>query len=330
MFFRKKSNNLNSENLLSENEPLNNQDKIENDIGSDFLLSSLSDNLKKLIKKARNSGFVLKTMVEKAAELDGLSPEEIDDALVLISEIGVDVKDEYDEGEELSLGDEDISNDIDLDEEDDDNDNDSLYGVSKSKIENNDALKEFLSTHKDDEEYQVIDSRSSDPVRNYLRAMGSIELFSRAGEIAIAKRIEAGRKLMIEGLCDSPMTVKKILGWYNDLVKGEMQLRDIVNLELMYGDAFIDKDFEETIEEEQDVVDDTDDEALEDGDFYEDSSSVSLSVMEDALMPKVVETFENIKKFMPKLKRWKIKNQPLKQKLISRILGKSIQNFILN
>ena len=313
VFFRKKSNNLNSENLLSENEPLNNQDKIENDIGSDFLLSSLSDNLKKLIKKARNSGFVLKTMVEKAAELDGLSLEEIDDALVLISEIGVDVKDEYDEGEELSLGDEDISNDIDLDEEDDEED-DSLYGVSKSKIENNDALKEFLSTHKDDEEYQVIDSRSSDPVRNYLRAMGSIELFSRAGEIAIAKRIEAGRKLMIEGLCDSPMTVKKILGWYNDLVKGEMQLRDIVNLELMYGDAFIDKDFEETIEEEQDVVDDTDDEALEDGDFYEDSSSVSLSVMEDALMPKVVETFENIKKIYAKIEKMEDKKSALKTK----------------
>ncbi len=312
MFFRKKSNNLNSENLLSENEPLNNQDKIENDIGSDFLLSSLSDNLKKLIKKARNSGFVLKTMVEKAAELDGLSLEEIDDALVLISEIGVDVKDEYDEGEELSLGDEDISNDIDLDEEDEEDD--SLYGVSKSKIENNDALKEFLSTHKDDEEYQVIDSRSSDPVRNYLRAMGSIELFSRAGEIAIAKRIEAGRKLMIEGLCDSPMTVKKILGWYNDLVKGEMQLRDIVNLELMYGDAFIDKDFEETIEEEQDVVDDTDDEALEDGDFYEDSSSVSLSVMEDALMPKVVETFENIKKIYAKIEKMEDKKSALKTK----------------
>lgn len=317
MFFRKKSVGELEQNNLKENQTLNNNDNIH-DAGSDFLLSSLSENLRKLIKKVKNTGAVSKVMVERAAEMDGLSAEETEDALILISEIGVNVKEEYDEGEELSLG-EDMSSDddIDLDEdEEEEDDNGEIYGVSKSKIEHNTALKEFLSTHQEDEEFQAIDSRSSDPVRNYLRAMGSIELFSRAGEIAIAKRIEAGRKLMIEGLCDSPMTVKKILGWYNDLVKGEMQLRDIINLDLMYGDIYMDKEFSDEVmdaEEENDNVD-ADEEGLEDGEFYEDTSSVSVAAMEESLMPTVVDTFENIKKIYSKIEKLEAKKNTLKTK----------------
>ncbi len=317
MFFKKKSVGELEQNNLKENQTLNNNDNIH-DAGSDFLLSSLSENLRKLIKKVKNTGAVSKVMVERAAEMDGLSAEETEDALILISEIGVNVKEEYDEGEELSLG-EDMSSDddIDLDEDEEEEDNDGeIYGVSKSKIEHNTALKEFLSTHQEDEEFQAIDSRSSDPVRNYLRAMGSIELFSRAGEIAIAKRIEAGRKLMIEGLCDSPMTVKKILGWYNDLVKGEMQLRDIINLDLMYGDIYMDKEFSDEVmdaEEENDNVD-ADEEGLEDGEFYEDTSSVSVAAMEESLMPTVVDTFENIKKIYSKIEKLEAKKNTLKTK----------------
>lgn len=317
MFFKKKSVGELEQNNLKENQTLNNNDNIH-DAGSDFLLSSLSENLRKLIKKVKNTGAVSKVMVERAAEMDGLSAEETEDALILISEIGVNVKEEYDEGEELSLG-EDMSSDddIDLDEdEEEEDDNGEIYGVSKSKIEHNTALKEFLSTHQEDEEFQAIDSRSSDPVRNYLRAMGSIELFSRAGEIAIAKRIEAGRKLMIEGLCDSPMTVKKILGWYNDLVKGEMQLRDIINLDLMYGDIYMDKEFSDEVmdaEEENDNVD-ADEEGLEDGEFYEDTSSVSVAAMEESLMPTVVDTFENIKKIYSKIEKLEAKKNTLKTK----------------
>ena len=317
MFFKKKSVGELEQNNLKENQTLNNNDNIH-DAGSDFLLSSLSENLRKLIKKVKNTGAVSKVMVERAAEMDGLSAEETEDALILISEIGVNVKEEYDEGEELSLG-EDMSSDddIDLDEDEEEEDDDGeIYGVSKSKIEHNTALKEFLSTHQEDEEFQAIDSRSSDPVRNYLRAMGSIELFSRAGEIAIAKRIEAGRKLMIEGLCDSPMTVKKILGWYNDLVKGEMQLRDIINLDLMYGDIYMDKEFSDEVmdaEEENDNVD-ADEEGLEDGEFYEDTSSVSVAAMEESLMPTVVDTFENIKKIYSKIEKLEAKKNTLKTK----------------
>lgn len=300
------------------------------DVASDFLISGLSDNLKKLIKKARKRGFVSRAMVEQASELDGLSAEEAEDALIRISEIGVNVREEYDEGDELSLDDdEELDEEEDFEEDDGDelerktlSDDDSLYGVSKSTIEHNPAMKEFLSSHQgDDDEIKFVESRSSDPVRNYLRTMGSIELFSRAGEIAIAKRIEAGRKLMIEGLCDSPMTVKKILGWYNSLVKEEMQLRDIINLDLMYGDVFMDKENvdEEELEEEEnssgDTFDDLDDENLDEAELYEDSSQVPVNAMEESLRPTVIETFENIKKIYAKLSRLEDKQSADKTKV---------------
>lgn len=338
MFFKRKSienqNNVASKDIEVKEEKLEATSSVlsepTDDVASDFLISGLSDNLKKLIKKARKRGFVSRAMVEQASELDGLSAEEAEDALIRISEIGVNVREEYDEGDELSLDDdEELDEEEDFEEDDADelerktsSDDDSLYGVSKSTIEHNPAMKEFLSSHQgDDDEIKFVESRSSDPVRNYLRTMGSIELFSRAGEIAIAKRIEAGRKLMIEGLCDSPMTVKKILGWYNSLVKEEMQLRDIINLDLMYGDVFMDKETvdEEELEEEEnssgDAFDDLDDENLDEAELYEDSSQVPVNAMEESLRPTVIETFENIKKIYAKLSRLEDKQSADKTKV---------------
>ena len=337
VFFKRKSienqNNVASKDIEVKEEKLEATSSVlsepTDDVASDFLISGLSDNLKKLIKKARKRGFVSRAMVEQASELDGLSAEEAEDALIRISEIGVNVREEYDEGDELSLDDDEELDEEDFEEDDADelerktsSDDDSLYGVSKSTIEHNPAMKEFLSSHQgDDDEIKFVESRSSDPVRNYLRTMGSIELFSRAGEIAIAKRIEAGRKLMIEGLCDSPMTVKKILGWYNSLVKEEMQLRDIINLDLMYGDVFMDKENvdEEELEEEEnssgDAFDDLDDENLDEAELYEDSSQVPVNAMEESLRPTVIETFENIKKIYAKLSRLEDKQSADKTKV---------------
>ena len=287
---------------------VNKQNLSPEDMATEFLLSGLSENLQKLIKHAQKTGTVSRIMVEQACEMDGLSAEEAEDALIRISEIGVNVKEEYDEGEELSIGDDEDekSHSYSDDEEDEDEDSDKYTQRPESPA----AMQEFLSTHQEDDEIKFTESRSSDPVRNYLRAMGSIELFSRAGEIAIAKRIEAGRKLMIEGLCDSPMTVKKILNWYNSLLKEEMQLRDIVNLDLMYGDVFMDKDFsEEDLEAENEDddtdtdIDDLDDENLDESELYEDSSQVPITAMEESLRPTVVETFENIKKVYNKLSK---------------------------
>ncbi|MDR0367282.1 MAG: hypothetical protein LBH41_01770, partial [Rickettsiales bacterium] len=186
-----------------------------------FLIGGLPENLRRLILRATVNGVVSKAEVDYAGEVDGLSPEEVYDALALISDIGVSIKEEYDEGEELAPeppGEE-------PEEED------SIYGVARNKVEKSAAMREFLESHQE-EEVVLVDPGSSDPVRNYLRAMGGIELFSRAGEIAIAKRIEAGRKLLIEGLCKSPMTLRKIIGWHAALQKEEVMLREIVNLDL--------------------------------------------------------------------------------------------------
>ena len=80
--------------------------------------------------------------------------------------------------------------------------------------------------------------RTDDPVGMYLREMGNVELLSREGEIAIAKRIEAGREMMIGGICDSPLTMRAVVRWYEALVEGRMLLRDIIDLEAMYDDAY--------------------------------------------------------------------------------------------
>ena len=330
MFFKKKSEkNINNqvapEKITEATSAITNKNLSPEDMATEFLLSELSENLQKLIKRAKKTGVVSRSMVENACEMDGLSAEEAEDALIRISEIGVTVKEEYDEGEELSIGDDEdevrtYSKSIEGTEEDDDEDTED--DVPLQRKDNSSEAQEFLATHQgeDDDEIKFTESRSSDPVRNYLRAMGSIELFSRAGEIAIAKRIEAGRKLMIEGLCDSPMTVTKILDWYESLLKEEMQLRDIVNLDLMYGDVFMDKDFsEEDLEAEEESedtssLDDLDDENLDESELYEDSSQVPVTAMEESLRPTVVETFENIKKVYAKLSKLEEKQDNTKTK----------------
>ena len=122
VFFKRKSienqNNVASKDIEVKEEKLEATSSVlsepTDDVASDFLISGLSDNLKKLIKKARKRGFVSRAMVEQASELDGLSAEEAEDALIRISEIGVNVREEYDEGDELSLDD-----DEELDEDED-------------------------------------------------------------------------------------------------------------------------------------------------------------------------------------------------------------------
>ncbi|MDR1009054.1 MAG: RNA polymerase sigma factor RpoD [Rickettsiales bacterium] len=282
------------------------------DAAGDFLLKGLSENLQVLVGRARVRGYIAKAEVDNASALDGLSPEEADDALVLISEIGVTVKEEYGEDDEISIGaEEDAAAPPDGEQDEDEN----VYGVARAKVEKSTAMKEFLESHQE-EEAVFVDPGSSDPVRNYLRAMGSIELFSRAGEIAIAKRIEAGRKLMIEGLCDSPMTIRRILSWYAALGREEIMLRDIINLDLMYGDAFLEKEFEdgEVIAPTPEEDDDDETETEDGAEFYEDGGSVSVSAMEASLLPGVMDIFASIKRVFSRVEKLAQTKPPARQK----------------
>ncbi len=162
--------------------------------------------------------------------------------------------------------------------------------------------------------------KTDDPVRLYLRDMGAVELLSREGEIAIAKRIEAGREKMIGAICESPMTIRSIINWKDSIKDGTMLLRDIVDLEATYDMSDIsDSKLEDTLkliengeDEKQDIKkksdnDNTDDENNGDDqqqeDDEDDSLNVSLAAMEEKLKPKVLNDFNDITKLFKKLQK---------------------------
>ena len=189
----------------------------------------------------------------------------------------------------------------------------------------NKAAKEELEKKDEDssEDGKKQTGKTDDPVRLYLRDMGAVELLSREGEIAIAKRIEAGREKMIGAICESPMTIRSIINWKESIKEGTMLLRDIVDLEATYdmsdiGESKIDdtlqliegasdkkdkqkeqkdksnnKVKEENVENGEEVADDDDDEGL----------NVSLAAMEEKLKPKVLKDFDDITKLFKKLQK---------------------------
>ena len=168
------------------------------------LIDSLGSAVKRLIDKGRARGFITVEELNRALPSERETSEHIEDIMTSISDMGISIISEADaDGFEGESAEED-----DYEESDDE------------------------SGNFDEKEL----GRSDDPVRMYLKEMGSVELLSREGEIAIAKRIEAGKTVMIDGLCESPMTIKAIAGWRDELMNGTMQLRDVVDLEMMYGD----------------------------------------------------------------------------------------------
>ena len=178
------------------------------------LIDSLGSAVKRLIDKGKLRGYITVEELNKALPPERESSEQIEDIMAEISDMGISI---IAESEVDSFEPDVVESDDDLDEDDDD------------------------SGNFDEKEL----GRSDDPVRMYLKEMGTVELLSREGEIAIAKRIEAGKTVMIDGLCESPMTIKAIAGWRDELINGTMQLRDIVDLEMMYGDDVDDMAFEE-------------------------------------------------------------------------------------
>src|SRR6476661_5711356 len=160
--------------------------------------------------------------------------------------------------------------------------------------------------------------RTDDPVRMYLREMGSVELLSREGEIAIAKRIEAGREAMIAGLCESPLTFQAIIIWRDELVEGRVLLRDIIDLEATYAGpdgkgAPRTDELGAAVEEEQPAAE-TNEEGdplvPPEGDLDDDDleNNVSLSAMEAELKPRVLETFDSIADNYKKLRRLQVEH----------------------
>jgi RNA polymerase primary sigma factor len=175
-------------------------------------LLDLSDAaVKKMIKQAKKRGFVTFDQLNEVLPSDTTSPEQIEDIMAMLSDMGINVS-EADDG--------DSDEEENKDEADDETDNELVEVTSKAVTE----------TKKSEP-----GERTDDPVRMYLREMGTVELLSREGEIAIAKRIEAGREAMIAGLCESPLTFQAIIIWRDELNEGKIFLRDIIDLEATYA-----------------------------------------------------------------------------------------------
>ncbi|CAN7276646.1 RNA polymerase sigma factor RpoD [Bosea sp. LjRoot237] len=259
---------------------------------TDSPLLDLTDQaVKRMIKLAKKRGYVTYDELNEVLPSEEFSSEQIEDVLGQLSEQGINVVDNEDPeaaGEERAArgkeGEEDEAEGGDMVEAS----RPSLPVETKRNLEPTE--------------------RTDDPVRMYLREMGSVELLSREGEIAIAKRIEAGREAMIAGLCESPLTFQAIIIWRDELMEGKVLLRDIIDLEATYAGPDgknpeqLPGEGEEGAEaaEEATPEGETPPEGMDDDDL---ENNVSLSAMEAELKPRVLETFDSIASNYTKLRR---------------------------
>jgi len=301
-------------------------------------LLDLSDAaVKKMIKQAKKRGFVTFDQLNEVLPSDTTSPEQIEDIMSMLSDMGINVS----EAEEA---------DSDEEKEDDADDTDNeLVEVTQK------AVTEVKKSEPGE--------RTDDPVRMYLREMGTVELLSREGEIAIAKRIEAGREAMIAGLCESPLTFQAIIIWRDELNEGKIFLRDIIDLEATYAGpdaknnmnpaligAPASVDGQPAANGEAapahvappaappsptpfraaaaaapggDTVEKDPSESAADGDMDDDEfeNQMSLAAIEAELKPKVVETFDKIASEYKKLRR--LQEQDIANQLQSESLSPS-------
>ncbi|WP_210527223.1 RNA polymerase sigma factor RpoD [Rubellimicrobium arenae] len=234
--------------------------------------------VKKMIADARERGYITYDQLNAVLPPDQVSSDQIEDVMSMLSEMGIQVT-ENEESEET--------------EEDQGSREVAVVGG------NRDVALAGAETEKLD--------RTDDPVRMYLREMGSVELLSREGEIAIAKRIEAGRNTMIAGLCESPLTFQAITIWRDELLSEDILLRDVIDLEATFGNQLGEDAGLEPLVEAGGVSSgprpsssgpefdaDGNEIARDDEEDDDDQSNMSLAAMEATLKPRVLETLESI------------------------------------
>src|SRR6266498_5553039 len=296
-------------------------------------LLDLSDAaVKKLIRSAKKRGYVTHDQINAVLHSEEVNSEQIEDVLAMFSEMGVNLV----ETEETSKEGEEAREEADEEVESEGGELVEVQQKVPAKAETKEPTE-----------------RTDDPVRMYLREMGSVELLSREGEIAIAKRIEAGREAMIAGLCESPLTFQAIIIWRDELNEGKVFLRDIIDLEATYAGpdakampAPVGPDGQPIIvpgipgqagaQPPQTpapatapasatpfkVVGSTDEdgenkpEGAAEGDFDEDDmeGSLSLAAIEAEPKPKVLETFDTVANEYKRLRRLQDQDIALKLK----------------
>ena len=268
--------------------------------GGDAPLIDLNEaSLKKLIARAKKRGYITVDELNEALPQDQMSTDQIEDVMAAINEMGVNVVENEDAGEDGEA----------QDKHDD-------AEANEAEQSEDEVVQTFTVAPKK----ETVD-RTDDPVRMYLREMGAVELLSREGEIAIAKRIEAGRDTMIQGLCESPITFNAIIDWSTQLNEGTMQLREILDLDAMVskgptaeqvagaeeddsgeisetsaGPSFKEEEEPEEApaaanEDEEDLVERR---APRPSDDEEEDNTLSLAQMEEQLKPQALERFAAI------------------------------------
>ena len=250
-------------------------DRKSDDQDAEISLDMSQTAVKKMIAEAREKGYITYDQLNHVLPPDQVSSEQIEDVMSMLSEMGINIIE---------------------DEEAEDEDKGATDLVATTG-----AKEVVVSTG----ETEKLD-RTDDPVRMYLREMGSVELLSREGEIAIAKRIEAGRNTMILGLCESPLTFQAITIWRDELLSEDILLRDVIDLEATFGDQ-LSEDGEEPVINTAAVADtqpkaqeapelDADGNPIisDDDDDDDEHSNLSLAAMEAALKPQVLESLDRI------------------------------------
>ncbi|OJW25439.1 MAG: RNA polymerase sigma factor RpoD [Rhodospirillales bacterium 69-11] len=237
---------------------------VEQDVET-TLLDVQSAAVKRLVARGKERGYITFDELNAVLPPDQNSSEQIEDVMANLSEMGIQVV------------------------ESEDNEDGEAPVAKAEKAE--EAEEEEQTGNVDEASL----GRTDDPVRMYLREMGSVELLSREGEIAIAKRIEAGRDMMINGLCESPLTFKAIISWHDQLKAGRMLLRDIIDLEATEGAGNVSDEPAEGATDSFAANDDSD------GDEEGEGPGMSLSALEEKLKPEVLATFEEIEALYKKL-----------------------------
>jgi len=256
------------------------EDRKSDDQDNEAMLDMSQTAVKKMIADARVKGYITYDQLNQVLPPEQVSSEQIEDVMSMLSEMGINIIEDEEAEEDAKATD--------------------LVDAS--------AAKEVAVAATETEKLD----RTDDPVRMYLREMGSVELLSREGEIAIAKRIEAGRNTMIAGLCESPLTFQAITIWRDELLSEDILLRDVIDLETTFGNTMGEDDDEEDVAEgikveatatteteaksEQPELDaDGNPIAKDDDDDDEDEqANMSLAAMEAALKPRVLETLDEI------------------------------------
>ena len=274
------------------------------------LLDLSDDAVKKMIKAAKKRGYVTMDELNSVLPSEEVTSEQIEDTMSMLSDMGINVVEDDENAEEAE------AEPTAADAEEDANE---LAEQTGTAVAATPAKKEPTD-------------RTDDPVRMYLREMGSVELLSREGEIAIAKRIEAGRETMIAGLCESPLTFQAIIIWRDELNEAKILLREIIDLEATYAGpeakqapvvarpeeeakpAPDEKGRRQATRDDDDITNvGADMRGLEEEEDDEDEASLSLAAMEAELRPQVMETFDVIADTYKKLR--KLQDQQVENRL---------------